>query len=169
MAVVKGKALWAFVQRPNMNLDKPAWTCDVVVDEKTAKALKAEGMSITKKDSGELVFRTSRKVYRKDQGKNTPPLVVDAKRKEFGGNIGNGSLVKVQYKAWDWVYKGKSGKSADLIAVQVLEYIAPPNEAGNEFEDEEGFEAEEQPMSNSEFQDESETYADDGEGNDPPY
>ena len=158
MPVVKGKALFAFVQRPNQGNEriKPYWGIDVVVDEKTAKTLEKEGLNVgKKKNTGERFLRCKRDVYRKkDQSKNTAPLVVDAKKNTITDDIGNGSVVKVQYKTWDWTFAGKKGRSADLIAVQVLEYMPPPNQAGAEFEEEDGFEGDvSDPTPGSEFTD----------------
>ena len=143
MAVVKGTALWAAIQSPRLDLDPPQWCIDVVLEKDDVKRLEAEGLTIGKKESGERFLRCKRNVYRKkDGGKNSPPLVVDARKQEFLQDIGNGSTVKVQYKTWNWNYKGKKGMSADLIAVQVLEYVAPPDSAGGEFDEEDGFIAE---------------------------
>ena len=37
--------------------------------------------------------------------------------------VGNGSLVKVQYREYPWEYAGRSGTGLDLQAVQVLELV----------------------------------------------
>ena len=78
---------------------------------------------------------------RKVQGKNGPrlaPKVVDSQNNpwvvedEDGKSdyklIGNGSVVTVKALPYEWNYAGKSGKSADLAAVQVIELIEYGNE-----------------------------------------
>ena len=61
------------------------------------------------------------------QGKNGPrqaPTVVDSQNNPWDKKlIGNGSVVTVKALPFEWNYAGKSGKSADLAAVQVVELV----------------------------------------------
>ena len=45
-------------------------------------------------------------------------------KRPFTDLVGNGSKVAVKYFVREWEYAGKSGTTADLKAVQVLEHIA---------------------------------------------
>ena len=55
---------------------------------------------------------------------NKAPEVVDAqKRNMIGTLIGNGSEVNVLYTTYEWEFKGRSGISADLRAVQVTNLV----------------------------------------------
>jgi hypothetical protein len=55
------------------------------------------------------------------------PTVIDAKNKRLKGErIGNGSSGKVKFSVYDYVYEGKPGKAANLIAIKVenlVEYV----------------------------------------------
>ena len=55
---------------------------------------------------------------------NKAPEVVDAGKRAMSGTlIGNGSEVNVLYSTYDWEFKGRSGTSADLRAVQVTNLV----------------------------------------------
>ena len=139
MATVKGMAHWAHLVKPNTKFE-PVYSIDVVVDKEQAEVLELAGLNVKEDDRG-LVCVFKRKLNKKKGGTNPPPAVVDAKMNPYTGNVGNGSLVQVQYRAYDWTFGNKKGTSADLIAVQVLEL----NEYADDkivFEEEDGFEAE---------------------------
>jgi len=171
MAVVNGLAMWADVFEPNYyEEDKPKWQVKLVVDEPTAEKLTKEGLLVNVKnpdrepqkihgkvipdvwkpgrqlEEGDyLVINFKRNVDKKKGkkvvGKNPPPKVVDAKRNSFHLEIGNGSEINVQYGLFNFDNKFGKGVSSDLMAIQVVKYVPPPNDAGGEFEDEEGFDA----------------------------
>ena len=63
------------------------------------------------------------------------PRLVDAKKNPIDVLVGNGSQIKVLYKEFEWTFAGKSGKSLDLQAVQVLDLVP----YGEDFDVAEGF------------------------------
>ena len=170
MAVVKGTALFADVFEPNYyDENKPKWQVKLVVDEETAARLHNEGLQVNIKHNdrkgsvawepgtkiGEeeyLVINFKRYVDKKKGsqivGKNSPPKIVDAKRNPFHLPIGNGSTINVQYQIFQYNNKFGKGNSSDLLAIQVLDYIAPPDDSGDEFEEEDGFVASEEDFVN---------------------
>tara|TARA_R110002020_G_scaffold82192_6_gene203549 strand:- start:1004 stop:1507 length:504 start_codon:yes stop_codon:yes gene_type:complete len=132
-----GKCYWASVVEPNSTFE-PAWQLDLCLNEKTKVLVDEAGLNIRNKsdDRGEFIT-----LKRKVQGKNGPrlaPKVVDSQNNpwvvedEDGKSdyklIGNGSVVTVKALPYEWNYAGKSGKSADLAAVQVIELIEYGNE-----------------------------------------
>jgi len=133
MAVVQGKAYWASVQAPNDKFPPPRYTLDLVVDEETAAKLRAEGLKVEEKEGQGLTLKVKRNQFRKDGTLNRKPNVVDSAKQPFEDLIGNGSLVNVQYNAYDWAFGGKKGRSADLVGVQVLEHV-PFSGSSDEFE-----------------------------------
>tara|TARA_R100001082_G_scaffold38142_2_gene20123 strand:+ start:1348 stop:1833 length:486 start_codon:yes stop_codon:yes gene_type:complete len=127
MSVVKGNAYWASITSPNTTFDSDGvWSIDVGnLDKKNIEIAKADGLSIKNKgdDRGDFVT-VKRKVRRKDGNMNKAPEVVDAqKRNMIGTLIGNGSEVNVLYTTYEWEFKGRSGISADLRAVQVTNLV----------------------------------------------
>ena len=127
MSVLKGSAYWASIVSPNTTFDSDGvWSVDVGnLDKKNLEIAKDDGLEIKNKgdDRGDFVT-VKRKVRRKDGGMNTAPEVVDAqKRNMIGTLIGNGSEVNVLYSTYEWEFKGRSGVSADLRAIQVTNLI----------------------------------------------
>jgi hypothetical protein len=136
MAIIKGKAMWAMVHTPDTKFE-PMYRIDLLVDKKTADEVKEIGLKVKETKDG-LLVRFRRKVNRKDGTVNKPPIVVDAAKQPFGENIGNGSVVKVQFRPYKYDFRGNKGVSADLVAIQVLDLI-PFGKSEVEFDVEEGF------------------------------
>lgn len=121
MAVINAPVKWASVQAPNETYT-PVWSVDVVLDEKKAKELHAQGLPVKRDKDGDLILKIKKKVYRKDGTRNLPPKVVGPDKQPFLELIGNGSVCNVQYNTYPWTYAGSSGVGAGLIAVQVVEH-----------------------------------------------
>ena len=81
------------------------------------------------------------KVKRKDGSLNQPPKVVDSQLNPITNTlVGNGSKIKVSYRPFEWNFGGRSGVSAGLNSVQVLELVEyNPDGVGSEFMVEEGY------------------------------
>ena len=127
MSVLKGNAYWASIVSPNTTFDSDGvWSIDVGnLDKKNTDIAKADGLSVKNKgdDRGDFVTVKSI-VRRKDGNMNKAPEVVDAGKRAMSGTlIGNGSEVNVLYSTYDWEFKGRSGTSADLRAVQVTNLV----------------------------------------------
>ena len=137
MAITQGVAMWAFVQKPtaNFNRDGYEYSIDVQLTPAEAKKLKDEGLNVRDRD-GIPTIKFKLPAERKDGTKNDAPKVVDADNMPLTGpGIGNGSKVRVKYRTYDWEFGRKKGKSAALVAVQVVDLV--PYAGG----DEEDFEA----------------------------
>ena len=127
MSVIKGSAYWASIVSPNTTFDSDGvWSVDVGnLDKKNLEVAKTDGLEIKNKgdDRGDFVT-VKRKVRRKDGGMNKAPEVKDAqKRTMINTLIGNGSEVNVLYSTYEWEFKGRSGVSADLRAIQVTNLV----------------------------------------------
>ena len=136
MPTVEGKAYWASITRPNTTFD-PVYQIDVAVDDITAKDFASRGVTIKEDERGK-VLKFKRKVERQDGTANPMPRLVDAKKNPIDVLVGNGSQVKVLYKEFEWTFAGKSGRSLDLQAVQVIDLIP----YGEDFDIAEGYVAE---------------------------
>ena len=127
MSVISGKAYWASVTSPNTTFDADGtWSIDVCnLDEANKAIAEKDGLTIKNKsdDRGDFV-NIKRHVKRKDGNMNKAPEVLDAqKRTMIDTLIGNGSTVNVLYTTYEWKFKGRSGVSADLRAIQVTNLV----------------------------------------------
>ena len=136
MPTVEGKAYWASITRPNTTFD-PVYQIDVAVDDITAKDFASRGVTVKEDERGK-VLKFKRKVARQDGTANPMPRLVDAKKNPIDVLVGNGSQVKVLYKEFEWTFAGKSGRSLDLQALQVIDLIP----YGEDFDIAEGYVAE---------------------------
>ena len=124
MTVVTGKAYWAHVQAPNTSFE-PEWSLDLIVDDNNRAAIEADGLTIKNKgdERGDFVHIRQR-VKRRDGTTNDAPTVVDAQKNATDKLIGNGSTVNVLYAPFAWEMNGKSGTSAILKKVQVVDLVS---------------------------------------------
>ena len=119
-----------------MSEDKE-WSVDCLLSPEQAKAWKESGVKPAVKDKDGLTFIKLKKdcVWRNSGDPKKPPMVVD----KFGDSmdpliIGNDSVCNVQYSVRDWEFQGQKGKSAELIAVQVLELNEYTGSSGDSVE-----------------------------------
>lgn len=132
MAIVSGTAYWASVTTPNTTYE-PVYTVNLVVDDETAESFKSRGYSVKEMDEGQALI-----IKRKVNGPNgmvrQAPKLVDAQKNPLDERVGNGSKVKVQYKEWESVWKGKTFKGLDFQAMQVLDLVTVGDVDGGEFD-----------------------------------
>ena len=132
MAILSGTAYWASVTTPNTTYE-PVYTVNLVVDEDTAQSFRSKGYSVKDMDEGPALV-----IKRKVNGPNgmvrPAPKLVDASKNPIDERVGNGSTVKVQYKEWESVWKGKTFKGLDFQAMQVLDLVSVGTADGGEFE-----------------------------------
>lgn len=120
--VITGKASWAHVQTPDDRYPPAKYSINVAVDEDTATELKKAGLRV-KKEGEDLVFKVKRNVLKVDGTEAGKPNIVDAENKPFEDNIGNGSIVNVQIRPYEYSNNFGSGVSADLEGVQVVDLV----------------------------------------------
>lgn len=135
MSVISGKAYWASIINPNTTFE-PVWSIDVALDEANKAIVEADGLKVKNKGDERGDFVT---IKRKVQGKNrdnNPPEVVDAQKRPFPSDklVGNGSLVNVQYKPYEWTWKGNAGIGADLSKIQVVELVEYEDDSNEDFD-----------------------------------
>ena len=132
MAILTGTAYWASVTTPNTTYE-PVYTVNLVVDEETAESFRSKGHTIKDMDEGPALV-----IKRKVNGPNgmvrQPPKLVDGSKNPIDERVGNGSSVKVQYKEWESVWKGKTFKGLDFQAMQVLDLVSVGTVDGGEFD-----------------------------------
>ena len=127
-----GKCYWASVVEPNTRYE-PTWQVDLCLDEDTKALVQEAGLTVRNKDDDRGEFVTLKRKVQGKKGARQAPKVVDSQNNpwvvedEDGKSeyklIGNGSVVTVKALPFEWNYAGKSGKSADLDAVQVVELV----------------------------------------------
>ena len=130
MGVINGTAYWASVTTPNTTFNEDGeWKIDVCnLSEESVDMLIQDGLEerIKNKDDDRGAFITfKRQVKNKKTGiTNTAPDLMDAqKRPMFNTLVGNGSIVNVLYKPFDWSFQKSKGRSASLEAVQVVDLV----------------------------------------------
>ena len=134
MTLISGKAYWASITAPNTTFE-PCWTIDVTLDEENYEKVIADGVPVKNKSDDRGNFVTVKRKVDGKHGPNTAPELVDAQRQPmFNTLIGNGSDVNVLYRPYDWTHKQKSGRSADLQKVQVVNLIAYESDDSEDFE-----------------------------------
>jgi len=121
---ISGKCHYASIIEPNTKFD-PVWSIQVEVNDDNRSAIEGAGLPINNKDDDRGDFVTiKRKVLRADGSQRAAPSVKDSQNNPWNGKlIANGSTVNVKATPYEWNYAGKSGVSADLAAVQVVDFI----------------------------------------------
>ena len=121
MAIEEGLAYWASVTTPNTRYE-PVYQVNLIVDQDIAEKYRAEGCTIRDMEEGPALV-----IKRKVNGPNgmirQAPKLFDADKKPLDELIGNGSKVKIQFNPYDGEYAGKTGRSLDFQAMQVLELV----------------------------------------------
>ena len=121
MAIEEGLAYWASVTTPNTRYE-PVYQVNLIVDQDIAEKYRAEGCTIRDMEEGPALV-----IKRKVNGPNgmirQAPKLFDVEKKPLDELIGNGSKVKIQFNHYDWEYAGKTGRSLDFQAMQVLELV----------------------------------------------
>jgi ABC-type oligopeptide transport system substrate-binding subunit len=135
---ITGKCHYASITEPNTKFE-PVWSIQVEVNDDNRPIIEKAGLSVANKgdDRGDFVT-IKRKVLRKDGTQRQGPVVKDSQNNNWDGKlIANGSTVNVKAVPFEWSYAGKSGVSADLAAVQVVDFIEYSS-AGEDFDVVEG-------------------------------
>ena len=132
MAILQGEAYWASVTTPNTTFE-PVYSVNLVVDSETAEDFESRGFPIKMMDEGPAII-----IKRKVNGPNgmihPAPKLVDKNKNILDARVGNGSNVRVQYKEWESVWKGKTFKGLDFQAMQVIDLIEVGSPDGSEFD-----------------------------------
>lgn len=131
--IVNGTAYWASIKTPNTTFE-PMYTVNLVVDQTIADDFAGRGHTVKQMDEGPALV-----IKRKVNGPNgmvrNAPRLIDQNKQDINLAVGNGSQVRVQCSEFEWEYAGKTGKSLDLQAVQVIELVEYKAEDGSEFFD----------------------------------
>lgn len=141
MSTAVGTAFWAHLAKPNQMSGK--YQIDLgLLDTATIKSFKDNKISVKKDDKfpvGDEKYRGQYVTLKASE--DYPPSIVDAKKQALPNTVlvGNGSKVRVVYNAFEWTFKGKSGVSAGLQAVQILDLIPYTGGGVTELEAEEGY------------------------------
>jgi len=132
MAILQGEAYWASVTTPNTTYE-PVYSVNLVVDEETAKDFESRGFPIKQMDEGPAIV-----IKRKVNGPNgmvrQAPKLLDRNKSPLDARVGNGSNVRVQYKEWESVWKGRTFKGLDFQAMQVIDLVEVGSPDGSEFD-----------------------------------
>ena len=122
---ITGKCHYASITEPNTKFD-PVWSIQVEVNDDNREVVEKSGLNVANKGDERGDFVTiKRKVHRKDGTQRNAPLVMDSQNNRWNNEkkIANGSTVNVKAIPYEWDYAGKSGISADLAAIQIVDFI----------------------------------------------
>ena len=132
--IVRGTAKWASVFDVNEMSGK--YQVDICnLDKETIKTLEKVGLSVKKGEGN----KEDQGMYITAKASKYRPKVVDNLGTPMDGTvlIGNGSKIKASINPFDWTFKGKSGKSANLNSLMVLQLEAYAGAGGDILEPEE--------------------------------
>ena len=132
MAVVQGRAYWSFVTTPNTKYT-PAYSVNLVVDDEVANSFRNRGFTVKDMDEGPALS-IKRKVAGPRGMIREAPKLYDKSKREINVSVGNGSLVKVQYKEWETQWNGQDFRGLDFQAMQVLDRVEYDAPEGAEFD-----------------------------------
>ena len=135
MSVISGKAYWTFVPEANTTFE-PTWSIDIALDEANKAIVEADGLKWRNKNDERGDFITiKRKVTKNNGNPNEVPELVDHNKRILASDknfIGPGSEVNVQYKTYEWNYKGNAGIGADLQKIQLIKLEELPDTSDDE-------------------------------------
>jgi hypothetical protein len=129
---LRGKAYWAKVYPENASEGKLSMDLGLLTDQ-DIKMARDLGLKV-KQDEMRGPHISLWNYATNFDGTPKTLRIVDAGLNPLKSLIGNGSDVYVEFRVKDWEYKGKTGKRAELGAVQVEKLVAfdkPP--AGSTF------------------------------------
>ena len=135
--IVYGTAEWASVFEPNSMSNK--YQVDICnLDKDTVKKLKDERIPVRKGEDNGDGKDTSHKGNFITAKSKLAPEVLDSAKNLWPSNlkIGNGSRIKVSVTPFDWTYKTKSGTSASLNSVMVIDFVEMKSRKGDDLEEE---------------------------------
>lgn len=180
----RGIAIYPALHRPDTRFDElGTYKADVKIEEAKAKpfmdklsAIYKEhtGKAPSKKDNpmwsyveddegnetGEVHFKIRVKNKMRKDGKlwDRRPMVMDAKKASMDTDVAvwGGSVMRVQMDVYCWVAAGKKGVSLQPVIVQVID-LKTGSGAGDmsEFDEEEGYETDDNNVDTSDFSDET--------------
>jgi|21_taG_2_1085346.scaffolds.fasta_scaffold63325_3 hypothetical protein len=130
MAIIQGKAKYAFINEPNVRFE-PTYTINLIVDDAKANEFASRGHNIKQLDEGpSIVFK--RKVDGPNGMKRSAPRLFDENKNEVELKVGDGSEVRIQYNEYSGENKYGPYTGLDLQAVQLLKWLPPKSQDGDE-------------------------------------
>lgn len=138
---------WANLTKSHSPFGTEVWDIQVrTSNEATAKELSELGVSVKKHDDGHWFANVKRKTTTSKGDKNTPVSVVDANKQVVSDEMGNGSRGHVKLFSYEYSVAGRSGRAAQLSAVQVVDFVEY-KPSGEDFD----IEAKSDPMDDTDF------------------
>jgi hypothetical protein len=122
---IQGAIHWAQVVEPNTTFE-PMWCLDLSLTPATRKIVEDDGLTVKNKGDARGDFISLKhKVTRQNGDRNDPPRVIDSQLNEWDGRklIGNGSIANVRFAAFNYDHMGKSGRTTDLVGVQIINLV----------------------------------------------
>lgn len=129
MPVLKNvKAQWSKLGRPEKKYrsNDTQWSINALCSEKQSKGWVKKGFATkerTTKEGDPFIF-LALPTHKQDGSENKPVKVVDKFGMDVDPNkIGNGSVLNIAFRTYDWEYAGDKGTKAVMTAVQVVELV----------------------------------------------
>jgi hypothetical protein len=100
-------------------------TLDVIPDAEQEVELAEAGLALkTYKDDGRVYYRFKIQPTNA-KGENQIINVKDRFGEDFSGKVPNGTLMDIEYYAYDWEFGGKTGRKARVVVAKINEDIQP--------------------------------------------
>lgn len=128
---------WAKVISPGKPYDEtkdPEWSVSMYVTEEDRDALMARGINPKEDKKGNEYWIAKRSTKTREGKDQKPPVVVDAAKRPFTDDIGNGSVCNVVVTLIPWTKAKRSGIKLFLQAVQVVNHV-PYTKGGEDYFD----------------------------------
>ena len=124
---------WANVIKPVSPFGAEQWDVQIrTVDLKKAAELTELGINMKKHDEGYLYANVKRKTKTNKGEAQKPPIVIDANMQPLSDSIGNGSKGHIKVFSYEYNVQGRSGRSAMLSAIQVIDLIPYGGSSGGD-------------------------------------
>jgi hypothetical protein len=139
MAMIQGEARWCKILGKPVDGYNPGeknkqWEFEVLLDEANATKVTDLGLELQQNDKDPRpFFKFVKRAYNEEGEAKKPIRVVDEEGMDWDRkvSIGNGSVLNVKFNVRDWTFGKKSGRKADVMAVQVWDHV--PYEGGEQF------------------------------------
>lgn len=124
--IKNAKVMWAHLVKPTQAFDEgqpDLWSVNMYVNAEEHRKLVALGCTAKLDKEGQDYFIAKRNTVNKKKEQVQPPAMVDAHKRPFADEVGNGSVCNIAVTPFAWSKGAKSGVILYLNAVQVIHHV----------------------------------------------
>ena len=126
MKLTNVRVKYAKVHKPGKAYDEShpdEWSLNMYLTDEDRDAIMAKGVNPKEDKEGTEYWTAKRSSMTRNGDAQTPPAVVDAAKRPFTDDIGNGSVCNVVVTLIPWTKAKRSGIKLYLNAVQVINHV----------------------------------------------